>query len=241
MPTPIEVPRLGESITSAILLQWLKKDGETDRQGRADRLMLETDKANADLNAPGRRHPPDHTRQPGETPSALVTEAIGQIEAAGEASSQAARRRPLPPPPQSLDSQPAAPSPTAATMAPEDLTPAVRVLVQEHKPRRRRPCSKANAGRAFDERVRSSPTFSRAAQPAPTAKRQSTRRPCRPRRAGRSHADPDANRAAGHGAAERRRALSEKLVPNLNAAPAKRFRRRRRAPREAHAHPPGHR
>src|SRR5688572_25973881 len=51
MPTNVVVPSMGESVTEAVLLRWVKKDGDAVA---ADEPIaeLETDKANADLNAP---------------------------------------------------------------------------------------------------------------------------------------------------------------------------------------------
>ncbi len=50
MPTNVDVPPLGESVSEAVLLRWLKNDGEyvtTDEPV----CELETDKANVDLAA----------------------------------------------------------------------------------------------------------------------------------------------------------------------------------------------
>src|SRR5437899_2566848 len=51
MPTPVTVPPLGESVTSAILIQWLKNDGDTVAKDEPI-CLLETDKANVDLPSP---------------------------------------------------------------------------------------------------------------------------------------------------------------------------------------------
>ena len=125
MATPVVIPSVSESITSVILLQWLKKNGDNVSQDEPIAL-LETDKANVDLNSPA-AGVLNQTRQPGDTIN--VGEAIGQIEPAGAAvtkdpGAQAARGTTAP---ASTGGTAAAPS------APEDLSPAVRVLVQEHK------------------------------------------------------------------------------------------------------------
>ena len=124
MPTPIEVPSLGESVTSAILVQWLKKDGETVAAGDPV-ATLETDKANADLPAPA-AGVLRQVRKAGDTVS--VGEAIGQIEAAGAGSAApAAQAAPA------AKSSGTSPQDSAVPATLEDLSPAVRVLVQEHK------------------------------------------------------------------------------------------------------------
>src|SRR3954470_9802164 len=79
MPTPIEVPRLGESVTNAILIQWLKNDGDTIARDEAV-AILETDKANVDLPAPA-AGVLRQTRKAGDTVN--VGEPIGQVETAG--------------------------------------------------------------------------------------------------------------------------------------------------------------
>ena len=116
MPTPVKVPPLGESVTSAVLLQWLKKDGETVATDEP-LCVLETDKANVELPSPiaGVLR---HARKEGDT--VTIGDAVAQVETAGAA--VAAKTSPSTP-----TTRPAAPA------APEDLSPAVRVLVQEHK------------------------------------------------------------------------------------------------------------
>jgi 2-oxoglutarate dehydrogenase E2 component (dihydrolipoamide succinyltransferase) len=131
MATPVEIPRLGESVTSAILVQWLKKDGEAVNQDEAIAL-LETDKANVDLPAPA-AGVLRQTKKAGDT--VAVGEAIAQIEPAGAGAVAAAAAgggggKPSPTP--SGPRQPG-PQPAGAATALEDLSPAVRVLVQENK------------------------------------------------------------------------------------------------------------
>lgn len=136
MPTNIDVPALGESVTEAVLLRWLKTDGEYVRKD--DPLAeLETDKANVDLPAPQsgllRR-----TKEPGQ--SVRIGETIGRIEeAAAPAKTTSARPQaaaliataPARPasPPQAM-TPPAAPP---ATLKPDDMRPSVRNLVAENK------------------------------------------------------------------------------------------------------------
>src|SRR3954468_16137191 len=51
MPTNVEIPPLGESVAEAVLVKWLKNDG--DYVNNTESLAeLETDKANVELPAP---------------------------------------------------------------------------------------------------------------------------------------------------------------------------------------------
>src|SRR4051794_30674628 len=86
MAIPVVVPRLGESVTNAILVQWLKKDGEVVAKDEPV-CLLETDKANVDLPAPA-AGVLKQTSNPGDT--VAVGEAVAQIEASVGASVGAA-------------------------------------------------------------------------------------------------------------------------------------------------------
>src|SRR3954447_2575710 len=79
MTRDVEVPSLGESITEATLLQWLKKEG--DRVQVDEPLCeLESDKATVDLPSPesGVLH---QLKKAGET--AHIGEVIARIDVAG--------------------------------------------------------------------------------------------------------------------------------------------------------------
>src|SRR5437868_13506818 len=120
MAIPVEVPRLGESVTTAILLQWLKNDSEPVAKDEAIAL-LETDKANVDLPAPAAGIL-RQTKKAGDTVG--VGEAIAQIEPAGTGAAAA------PAPTPNKPAKPAAAPSGGAPPAPaslEDLSPAVRV------------------------------------------------------------------------------------------------------------------
>jgi 2-oxoglutarate dehydrogenase E2 component (dihydrolipoamide succinyltransferase) len=109
MPTNVLIPSLGDSVSEAVLLRWLKNDGD---YVKSDELLceLETDKANVDLPAPAagvlrRAKSAGETVQVGETiarideaavPAATVSEgksavAAGEEKAAGAAASDAMR------------------------------------------------------------------------------------------------------------------------------------------------------
>src|SRR4051812_5343007 len=130
MATEVVVPSLGESVTQAILIKWYKKDGERVAQDEPV-CELETDKANADMNAPTagilRR-----VKNEGDT--VQVGEVIARVDPAG-----AATAAPAPAPAQAAAGGPAA---TAAPTTPaagapglkiEDLSPATRRIVEESK------------------------------------------------------------------------------------------------------------
>src|SRR5260221_8372150 len=78
MPTNVDVPPLGESVSEAVLLRWLKNDGEYVNTDEPI-CELETDKANVDLaaKAAGLLR---HAKAAGET--VHVGEAIGRIDEA---------------------------------------------------------------------------------------------------------------------------------------------------------------
>src|SRR5579864_5617287 len=127
MPTTIEVPTLGESITEAVLLRWLKNDGEY--VGMDEPLAeLETDKANVDIpsRAAGILH---QSKKAGDT--VRVGEAIARIDDAP------AGARPAPAPKSAqaaATTAPPSPKPQGlAQMQTEDLRPSVRRLVEENK------------------------------------------------------------------------------------------------------------
>ena len=113
MATEVVIPELGESIAEVVLLEWLKADGEHVERDQPV-CVLETDKANVDLPAPvaGYLH---RLVEPGQT--LKVGEAVARIEA------EAGAAAPVP-----------APTPTASAPAAqgENLSPAVRRLIEEH-------------------------------------------------------------------------------------------------------------
>src|SRR6267378_2081460 len=84
MSSNVEVPTLGESINEAVLLQWLKNEG--DHVAVDEPICeLESDKATVDLPAPtsGILHP---KKKAGET--AHVGEVIAQIDEDGESAAK---------------------------------------------------------------------------------------------------------------------------------------------------------
>ena len=139
MPTNVDVPPLGESVTEAVLLRWLKSDGD---YVTADEPIceLETDKANVDLAARGAGLL-RHAKAAGET--VHVGEAIGRIDEAPapavSAQKTAAPVKAEASAPKSVaapaEKTPVAPRPAAAPARREEsgeLRPAVRRLVEEN-------------------------------------------------------------------------------------------------------------
>jgi 2-oxoglutarate dehydrogenase E2 component (dihydrolipoamide succinyltransferase) len=127
MATQIEVPPLGESVKQAILVAWHKKEGEPVATDEPI-CELETDKANVDVpaKAAGILH---HLKEEGQTVN--VGEVIARIDEgpassrSGPAASAASA---------ASSSKPAAASTTSAPPSrSEDLSPAVRRLIDEHE------------------------------------------------------------------------------------------------------------
>jgi 2-oxoglutarate dehydrogenase E2 component (dihydrolipoamide succinyltransferase) len=122
MSVDIRVPRLAESISEAVLVEWLKADGAAVRTDEPV-ATLETDKAAVEIvaDAAGVLR---QARKAGET--VQVGDTLGRIEA-GEGVAPA----PAPAPVAPAAGRPAVPAaPLEAPDAP--LSPAVRRLVEEH-------------------------------------------------------------------------------------------------------------
>ncbi|HEV7298169.1 MAG TPA: 2-oxoglutarate dehydrogenase complex dihydrolipoyllysine-residue succinyltransferase [Tepidisphaeraceae bacterium] len=142
MPTNVVVPSMGESVTEAVLLRWMKKDGDTVA---ADEPIaeLETDKANADLPAPA-AGVLRTVKNPGDT--VHVGETIARIDEGGakpaakaapaEAAKPQAAAAGASPKGQGYGDGGATAAPPSlekagGTTKPEDLSPAVRKAVAE--------------------------------------------------------------------------------------------------------------
>ena len=130
MAVEVGVPRMGESISEVVLLEWLKAGGEYVEKGEPI-CVLETDKANVDLPAPeaGVLHPLKEVDE-----SIAVGEVIARIEegeqpAAASAEASESAEAQVEPAPE------AAPAPAdeapPVTVKPTALSPAVRRLLQE--------------------------------------------------------------------------------------------------------------
>ncbi len=133
MAINVDVPTMGESITEAVLLEWLKAEGDRVADGEPI-CLLETDKANVELPAPGAGvlH---ILKQQGET--IHIGETIARLDAPTaeprppEPLPKEAARQPTPAP---EAAKPAPPPGVEATVPPwEECSPAVRRLLAEHR------------------------------------------------------------------------------------------------------------
>ena len=131
--TNIVVPSLGESITEAVLLRWLKEDG--DHVAEAEPVAeLETDKTNVDIPAPVAGA---FKRGSKAGDSVKVGQPIGQVDESAKGAAPAAK-------PVAKAAEASAGAPAARIEAPakvatatvtnnDDLRPSVRRIVEENK------------------------------------------------------------------------------------------------------------
>ena len=139
MTLDVKVPRLAESISDATLVQWLKPDGATVRVDEPI-AMLETDKAAVELPAEA-SGVLRHGRKVGDRVE--VGDVIARIENGAGAEAPAEPKPvsvappPEAPPTRKPAAAPAPPPPPAPAPAPakdgDDLSPAVRRMVEEHR------------------------------------------------------------------------------------------------------------
>jgi len=135
MPTNVDIPALGESVTEAVLIKWLKKEGDFVN-AQESLCELETDKANVDLPAPAsgvlrRVKEEGDTVHIGDTVARIDENANAAAPAPTPARSKEAVVR-TPPPPSKEPVVDAAKEPSGS-VKPEDLSPAVRRVVTEKK------------------------------------------------------------------------------------------------------------
>ena len=150
MPTPVIVPPLGESISQAVLLRWLKKDGEQVAKDEPI-VEFETDKANVEMNSPGAgilqtSGKAGETYNVGQTIAVLGDGSAAKPAAAGAATAPAktttapatsnvsASANPKPGVPSPADSSDGPTSSAeAVAVKTDDLRPSVRRLVEENQ------------------------------------------------------------------------------------------------------------
>ncbi len=137
MPTNVEIPAMGESVSEATLIKWHKSDGQ--RVNVDEPLCeLETEKANVDLPAPASGV---LKRLKREGDKVQIGDTIATIDPAGKPTEAPAKSTSAPQPagvgaPFSTPGQSAAPPRLPSRgQAPalEDYSPAVRRLFDEHK------------------------------------------------------------------------------------------------------------
>src|SRR5687768_2447572 len=90
MPTNVTVPGMGESVTEAVLLRWLKNDGDFVKVDEP-LCELETDKANVDLPATA-AGVLRQAKKAGDT--VHVGETIARIDEGGAGNAAAAAAKP---------------------------------------------------------------------------------------------------------------------------------------------------
>ncbi len=132
MATKVEIPSLGESVTEAVLIRWIKQDGEAVSVDDPV-CELETDKANVEIPSPtmGVLH---HKVKQGAT--VRIGDLIAEVEAEGKATAKpaAAPEKPAAKAPPAA-AAPQAPAPAAESRSAsdiDDLAPSVRRLAKEH-------------------------------------------------------------------------------------------------------------
>src|SRR5437667_6861303 len=132
MPTNVQIPALGESISEATLIKWHKNDGDFVKTDEP-LCELETDKANVDVPSPAdgviKRSKPEGAK-------VKIGETIATID---PSVTPDAKPAPAPAKPQAAQA-PAAVTKSAAPTVPstpargrDDLSPAVRRLVDENE------------------------------------------------------------------------------------------------------------
>ncbi len=159
----IKVPRLAESISEAVLVEWLKADGEAVKVDEPV-ATLETDKAAVEIVAPS-AGVLKHARKVNET--VLVGDLLASIDPAGVASATPATPSVTP-----VATPAAAPdaSPAAAAAAAPHLSPAVRRIVAESGVDPAAVAATGKGGRLLKEDVaRHLEAPAAAAAPAPAA------------------------------------------------------------------------
>ncbi|MEW6296444.1 MAG: 2-oxoglutarate dehydrogenase complex dihydrolipoyllysine-residue succinyltransferase [Thermodesulfobacteriota bacterium] len=122
MAIDIVIPALGESITEATIVRWLKAAGETVERDEVV-VEIETDKATMELVAP---EAGVLEILKGEGEKVEIGETIGRVAPAGEARTTPAETKP----PREAPS--ARPTPAQEPEMAPPLSPAVRRLIEEH-------------------------------------------------------------------------------------------------------------
>jgi 2-oxoglutarate dehydrogenase E2 component (dihydrolipoamide succinyltransferase) len=166
----VDIPALGESVQEAILIKWHKNDGE--RVAKDEPLCeLETDKANVDVPSPAAGV---LRRVKDEGATVHIGETIARIDESAAAA--AGNGKPSPARPVTATAPaPSAPSQPALSKA-DDLSPAVRRLVEENKLDPKQIAATGPGGRLTKEdvlkhieRTTATPTPPPAPAPAPAA------------------------------------------------------------------------
>jgi 2-oxoglutarate dehydrogenase E2 component (dihydrolipoamide succinyltransferase) len=205
----VKVPRLAESISEAVLVQWLKQEGEAVRVDEAI-ATLETDKAAVEIPAE-RAGVLRHGSKVGDT--VTVGEVIARIEENGEAVvpvKPAAPPAPVPPAP-AAPAPPAAAAPTPPDGEPP-ISPSVRRLVGEHALDPAQIPSSGRGGRLLKEDVEKY-LSERSAAPAPAMAPSAPAAPSSPAPAAHAAAPGGPSARPGAPGAEWRAGEEQRAVP----------------------------
>ena len=124
MPVDVDIPELGESVTEAILVEWLKAEGDVVEADEPI-CVLETDKADVELPSPASGNL-IRLKSDGET--ILVGETIARIDDSGAAPAPASATKSVEQLDEKVKLEPS-PDPSDSEDA---LSPAVRRLVTEN-------------------------------------------------------------------------------------------------------------
>lgn len=142
MPTEVQIPTLGESVTEGVIVRWIKNDGESV-QSDDPLFELETDKATVEIPAPDSGI---IRILAAEGATVQVGDVVARIEAgAADGKGSATPSRGSKEPATGAKSSPSAakttdharqsapPSPQPSAPPTENLSPAVRRLVRQHE------------------------------------------------------------------------------------------------------------
>jgi 2-oxoglutarate dehydrogenase E2 component (dihydrolipoamide succinyltransferase) len=126
MPTNVAVPALGESVNEAVLIKWHKRDGE---QVSADEPVceLETEKANVDVPSPATGV---LTRRVSEGTTVKIGDTIATIDENGRAATAVKPPMASAGTPSKSAQPPKQPAPKETD---DELSPAVRRMIEENK------------------------------------------------------------------------------------------------------------
>jgi 2-oxoglutarate dehydrogenase E2 component (dihydrolipoamide succinyltransferase) len=129
MPTNVQVPGLGESVSEAVLIKWHKNDGELVKTDEPI-AELETDKANVDVPSPGTGV---IKRSVQEGTKVRIGQTIATIDPDAKPSAKPAASGGGKPATSGASSKAPEPALTPAKGTTEELSPAVRRMVEEHQ------------------------------------------------------------------------------------------------------------
>jgi len=176
MSVEIKVPALGESVSEAIVAQWLKKPGEAVNQDETI-AELETDKVTLEVNAPSSGVISEIKAEEGATVE--VGALLGMIDTDGKAAAPAPAEKEAP---KTVAPAPQQTNEAADTSSADEVSPAVRKILEENSLSANQITGTGKGGRLtkgdvidFLEKGSSTPAANHAATPAPVGERTEER------------------------------------------------------------------